>query len=123
MRFRFAIALASILAAPAVAAASFDCSNAINAVEHAICGNSYIGQLDMAMNTNYRAVRDIYDDGVRKKLAAGQRDWLKDRDQCQTERCLIAMYKERIDTMCDVASAYYWDCIRSEEVAHSQRRQ
>ncbi len=123
MKIRFSLALAALFVAPVASAASFDCAKATNGVEHAICGNSYISQLDMALSMNYRVVRDIYDEGVRKKLVAGQRDWLKDRDQCQTERCLIAMYKERIDTMCDVASAYYWDCIRSEEVAHKRRNQ
>ncbi len=105
-----------LLAAPVVFAASFDCSKASNAVERFICDEPYLGRLDEALAVNYRNLRDIFGNRINQKIKYSQIDWLKDRNKCTTERCLVSMYKVRINEMCDVISSTGGDCIHSEDV-------
>lgn len=92
-------AIAAMTAVPAQAA-SFDCTRAATAVEHMICGNPEISDLDSAMAKAYTSfhdgLSDIVDDQFADLVRQSQRDWLHQRDECQTDACLITAYQDRL---------------------------
>lgn len=78
----------------AAQAASFDCAKASSLVEKAICGESRLSELDEQLAYSYKgtaaAVTDI------NRLKAGQLAWLKSRNQCRDNSCLVNAYQRRI---------------------------
>lgn len=84
--------------------ASFDCTKAASAAEHAICGDVKLARLDRQMADTYRSL--ITDDGHEQppeKTKAEQRDWLKTRTTaCRAETgdaltgCLTGLYRARL---------------------------
>lgn len=99
---------AAILTAPAAAAAferapeakqnrpSFDCRRAGTRVEHLICGDAYLSQLDHRMANAYAEFRRRISSAERVRLRENQRLWLADRSRCTTIDCLSATYQDRI---------------------------
>ncbi|EIC22459.1 uncharacterized protein conserved in bacteria, putative lipoprotein [Thiorhodovibrio frisius] len=90
------LALCSLLALPASAqAASFDCGKASSQVEHLICTDAELGSLDETLGELYRrALGDA--GGAAEALRAHQRDWLAERNGCDTTECLADAYRERV---------------------------
>jgi len=85
--------LAFMLAQPSCAA-SFDCAKASTNVEKLICANPELSKLDEDLNKVYSlAIEGSSDPSMLKQE---QRDWLKKRNKCNAEECLIASYSERI---------------------------
>ncbi len=74
--------------------ASFDCSKASSSMEKNICGNEVISYLDSTLST-------VYKKAVSKNPSVrdDQRKWIKERDLCKTDDCLIDSYQSRIDTL------------------------
>jgi uncharacterized protein len=99
---------AAILAAPVTAAEvgghpeakqnrpSFDCRRAGTRVEHLICGDAYLSQLDRRMANAYAAFQRRISSSERARLRENQRLWLADRNRCTTIGCLTATYEDRI---------------------------
>ena len=86
--------------------ASFDCTAARTATEHAICSDVALARLDRQEAEDYRS-NSYYESDPAKKAALRdhQRDWLKNRDAaCAGQRggaqiaCLTAAYKKRLAT-------------------------
>lgn len=74
-----------------VHAASFDCSKASTLIENAICTNPELSRQDEVLARAYQsALRQ--DPSVK----ADQIAWLKERNRCIDERCLIRTYDRRI---------------------------
>lgn len=97
------IAIYTLLTIPAtVHAISFDCAKATTFVEKEICGNSLLGKLDDALAENYKhMLSSNIGDGARKDLRATQKKWLSERNKCINNQCLIDMYKNRVDEVCE----------------------
>ena len=100
-------------------AASFDCKKAATFVEKQVCSNNTLGKLDEALAENYRYMlaSDI-GDGARKHLRESQRSWLKERNRCTTAYCVEALYKLRVDAVCElpVLSGVHPICTSSDEI-------
>jgi uncharacterized protein YecT (DUF1311 family) len=74
---------------------SFDCSKASTAIEHLICGNALLSELDVEMADAYEhAIKAAPNkDAFRKDHAT----WLtKTRDACLNQECLMNAYNRRI---------------------------
>lgn len=85
---------AMIVSAPAFAA-SFSCEGKLTAVENAICTDSQLSSLDVAMKAEYDKVRRVSPD-----VLASQRDWLKfGRNRCGDKECLMSAYRSRISDL------------------------
>jgi uncharacterized protein len=74
-----------------VHAASFDCSKASTLIENAICTNPELSRQDELLARAYQAALK-QDPSVK----ADQIAWLKERNRCIDERCLIRAYDRRI---------------------------
>lgn len=74
--------------------ASFDCSKASSPMEKNICGNEVISYLDNTLST-------VYKKAVSKNPSVRdeQRKWIKERNLCKTDDCLIDSYQSRIDML------------------------
>ena len=84
--------------------ASFDCAKAGTKVEKMICASAQASQLDGEMALTYRyTLQTLADPDTVKKE---QRQWLKGRNKCQDESCLIEKYRQRIGVM-DMATSGY----------------
>ena len=100
MKLLAAVALsASLLAISATgssAAPSFNCRYASLATEKAICGNSYLQQLDRQMAGLYRFAQSHLYGYSAKKLRNSQRGFLRSRNSCGWNiGCIEANYNDR----------------------------
>ena len=113
------VAVVLLAMASATSAASFNCNNAATFVEKAICSNKTLSVLDdaLAQNYQYMMASDI-GEGARKDLRTTQRAWLTKRNKCTTVQCVEALYRQRIDAVCDypVISGIHPDCTSADEV-------
>ena len=72
-------------------AASFDCSKAGNDIEKRICANEQISSLDSDLGAAYkRALVKT------PNLKESQLAWIKERNKCSDDDCIVKLYKERI---------------------------
>ncbi len=74
-------------------AASFDCNKTNTIIEKKICGNSNLSKIDEQLSDLYRFVRKQIKSP--NKLKADQKIWLRKRNKCKTDECLIREYKSR----------------------------
>jgi uncharacterized protein YecT (DUF1311 family) len=82
--------------------ASFDCRKASTFVEEAICNDAILSRLDDALGENYRYMKAAnIGDGALNHLVETQRQWLKNRNRCQTRNCIFNAYISRVDEVCD----------------------
>lgn len=97
-----ALSMAGFPPLPARAAApSFDCKKAEGQVQELVCGDAQLSALDRETMRLFMLAQDSKPKGGdRKTLAAGQRDWMKARDQCanatETRDCVLGVYLKRI---------------------------
>lgn len=90
--------LALVVAVCPVYAVGFDCSKAKTEVEHLICGNSELNELDRSLNRLYRNITMNPEKPVAQVQA--QRNWLSSvRDRCKSVGCLKAAYRRRIEAL------------------------
>lgn len=86
--------------APLAVAASFDCSKAATADEHAICRSCVLQQRDVEMATLYGVVRHLVAMGERGVIQDQQTAWLARRRRCgSNEACLLQVYRDRIASL------------------------
>jgi uncharacterized protein len=104
--------------APAGLAASFDCAKATSAVERMICSDRLLSRLDDALAKNYRNMLSADFGGSKADLRHSQHKWLSERNRCRDNACLVDLYRERVDELCDygVASGVHPGCTPSEDI-------
>jgi len=87
-------------AAAAVAAPSFDCTQASAPVEKLICGDGTLAALDRALDAAYVAAMRRASDDVKAGTRAQQRTWIGKRNACAGTRdaqgCVAAAYQRRL---------------------------
>lgn len=77
-------------------AASFDCAKAQSKVEHLICDNPKISELDSKLGQVYQDVLSKANDEQKQRAIAEQKHWLKfTRNVCEKETCLKHAYWSR----------------------------
>lgn len=85
----------SLMTLPAQAA-SFDCARAGNKVEHMICDDQKLSDLDSNLGQVYQNVLSKANDEQRQQVIAEQKHWLKfTRNVCEKETCLKHAYWSR----------------------------
>lgn len=95
-------ALCAAVLALSAQAASFDCSRASTKVEHLICDNPELSRLDDEMGAKFRSALD---GGVdRAELVGGQKQWLAQRNSCQSAACVKSAYEQRLAELSVVAT-------------------
>ena len=118
MKMSFSVLIISALASSLAYATSFDCNKASNFIEKAICDDPQLGKLDEMLSDNYKHVSaSNIGESSRKNLKSDQRSWLIERNKCVDKRCLLKIYKKRIDEVCDftVLSGAAPPCKTSDE--------
>lgn len=92
------LALASLLLAPLARAASFDCAKAASTTEKTVCADPTLSTQDSVLATAWKQALSRVGDPA--ALRASQRDWLKQRDACASDRaCLDQRYRERLHAL------------------------
>ena len=107
----------------AATAASFDCAKAATYVETAICDNQDLSRLDEdAAHLFAEAIKRNV--GTEAELRENQKAWLKKRNQCGTEDCILSTYLDRrgwyFSQMISVTSAQD-DFRRASEIAQGSK--
>lgn len=83
--------------------ASFDCAKASTNVEKMICSQKSMQDLDGKMAKEYHAAMGRLDTKAEKQqLLAEQRAWLKKRNTCTDDACLLTAYSFRIPDLEDI---------------------
>jgi len=83
-------------------AASFNCKKAGTFIEHTICGDDKLSQLDEDLSAAYKQARK---DGDKNQIRKEQREWIKkERNKCQSITCLRGSYTSRISELSSVES-------------------
>ncbi len=80
-------------------AASFDCAKAATDIEHRICQDTELSDLDSQLGDLYGGLRKAMDEDRRESLTAGQRRWLGERNRCESTTCLRDVYQQRIEAL------------------------
>ncbi|WP_179403495.1 lysozyme inhibitor LprI family protein [Burkholderia guangdongensis] len=119
MKFRHLLA-ALLIVSPLAHATSFDCKKASTYVEKTICSSPLLGKLDDALADNYRDMlaTNLGDGPDNKSLKKEQRAWIAQRNKCTTEKCLVDLYRKRVDDVCDapVVSGVHAACVQSSDI-------
>jgi hypothetical protein len=77
--------------------ASFDCwAPSLTAVESAICRSESASRLDSTLASLFKTERAITHGSDLVKLASAQKSWLRQRDGCGDDQCLLDSYNKRI---------------------------
>ena len=77
-------------------AASYDCTKAVGKAEILICNDKKLSELDEMLDATFREIYAFIADPAGLRLE--QRQWLKSRNNCSTESCLVKIYEKRILT-------------------------
>ena len=81
-------------------APSFDCSKASTRVENLVCDNARLAELDSEMASAYKtALRDSSWASANKRIRRQQKEWLTQRNRCESKRCLRPLYRDRISAL------------------------
>ncbi|ASP38330.1 hypothetical protein CHH28_06390 [Bacterioplanes sanyensis] len=119
------IPLLGLLAA-AVQAASFDCERASTKVEHAICDNKPLGELDEQLSQVFSTIKSDANSNAFSSLLNSQRSWLKQRNKIcggytdeNLSNCLIAKYQGRIKRLKKLLNTQYPSLNEVYGVCHS----
>lgn len=102
------IMLPLIMCAAPVFAASFDCENAGNSIEHAICDTTSLSALDSSLNESYQIAMSNLPTTQANELRTAQRNWIKQRNGCaanpeRLESCLQKSMAQRDRELQEIA--------------------
>jgi len=79
-----------------VQAASFDCAKAHSKVEHLVCENPELSELDSNLTKEYQTILSKANEEEKQRLPTEQRHWLSHtRNACEDETCLKHAYWSR----------------------------
>lgn len=100
--FAAAAVLLTLISTQSTPAQNVDCAGAAKTTtaEALICTDREVRWLDGAMTAEFVRVREA----IRPRsdvpaFIGNQRRWLADRDRCATRQCIVAAYRQRIDTL------------------------
>jgi uncharacterized protein len=119
-RFVFAVVLGAglgfwALSGPAWSQA-FNCNFAKAADELTICRDDSLKALDEQMSDRFFKIRQQLPTEGQAQLKAGQKDFLSRRKFCGTDGdCIEGMYKERMETLCTLATDFGVACDSTAE--------
>lgn len=83
-----------------VNAASFDCAQAKEPDERAICASRQLSEMDVEMAVRYNTLTGLVAMGTRGEMQDEQRVWLHTRAACRGDQhCLRMSYTKRIDAL------------------------
>lgn len=98
---------------------AFDCNKARTQVEHTICQDATLANLDVMLNDNYGNLIALArtNPSDADYISRTQKAWVKDRDTCKTMTCVRIKYYERIDALCSYGRKHYPDlvCLTAEQ--------
>jgi uncharacterized protein YecT (DUF1311 family) len=84
---------------------SFDCKSTKNPNEKLICQSTELSELDNRMVVGFDAVMNLLNSGDRQELRSDQREWLKDRLDCDDDfLCTKGAYESRIQKLNSIAA-------------------
>lgn len=87
-------------AAAAAAKPSFACGPGNSKVEATICGSKALADLDRDLAQSYRRALELGGEpGFREAQQEAQRQFLRDRNACQSATCIAGAYRERLDAL------------------------
>lgn len=98
---------------------SFNCAKASTYVEKTICGSQLLSKLDVALAKNYKDMLFAANvDGAGDDFKSEQKAWVAKRNKCTTEKCLVDLYRERVDGVCDQATMHVAHpiCIEADDI-------
>lgn len=103
------IALSVVAPSVQAQAASFNCAKAQTPVEHLICSDPQVSELDDRLGMAYRAA-EVTGTWQPSELGPDQKEWLKNvRNKCNDAPCLVRAYQARIAELSkprDVSGTY-----------------
>lgn len=79
--------------------ASFDCNKASGAAEHLVCANPQLASLDLTLAHDYRRLMAHAAQENKSAVRDEQRSWIKDRNDCGDEACLLNIYTSRLSAV------------------------
>lgn len=102
-----------VLATFGAQGASFDCAKAGSALEHAVCADAELSQLDEKIATAYAGVLEGLSASAQDQVRAGQKSWLAYAARACTDDgvplkgaydtdgvgCLTGLYRDRLDRL------------------------
>ncbi|WP_299942701.1 lysozyme inhibitor LprI family protein [uncultured Microbulbifer sp.] len=100
---KYFLILTSILSINSYAA-SFDCSKASTKIEHAICSNTQLSELDDKLSASFSGLKVQLEKSDFQILLREQRKWIKQRaNSCEgskrINKCLVRTYENRLNTL------------------------
>jgi hypothetical protein len=93
-----------------------DCSKVLTEIEKSICGDTKLTALDYTLSSNYELIKSAATDAQNTQLTIDQEEWLKQRNTCRNNECIVSAYLSRIDEICTkyaVSLLRPFDCVRS----------
>ncbi len=79
--------------------ASFDCAKAGTTVEKLICSSKDLAALDIDLAQRYKSLMTLSDENGKSLTRNEQRDWIRERNKCNSVNCLARSYKDRISEL------------------------
>ena len=99
-RIPLTVCLLGFISASQAAEPSFDCSKANGSIEELICQNDELAALDRKLAKYFKLATESYPAEELKTLKAGQRGWIKGRNDCWKSddkfQCVRSHYQHRI---------------------------
>ena len=121
MMIRSAVALVLVFSVGGTMAASFDCKKASTFAERSICADGYLSTVDGALASAYKQALTTTQDPDR--LRQLQRDWIVERDQCTTQKCLDKALGERVSFLTNYANAEQKVAYDAEQKIRKEQRE
>jgi uncharacterized protein len=84
------------------ASPSFNCSNASNRAERAVCGDPQLAALDRQMSSRFFSARREANATQRVLLDRTRGSFLAFRNGCGSETCIAGAYRDRIREINDI---------------------
>ena len=121
IRSAVAVALVLVFAASGSMAASFDCKKASTFAEKSICADGYLSKVDEVLSGAYKKALTTSQDPDR--LRNLQREWIAERDQCTTQKCLDKSLGERVSFLDNYANAERKVAYDAEQKVRKEQRE
>lgn len=119
MMIRSAVALVLAFAASNSMAASFDCTKAASFAEKSICKDGYLSTVDSSLADAYKkALANTLDPDRLRQL---QREWIAERDQCTTQKCLDQTLGARSTFLRNYVNAEKNEAYAAEQKARNEQ--
>lgn len=115
-----AAALVLVFAAGSAMAASFDCKKAASFAETSICQDGYLSSVDSSLGREYQ--KALANTGDPARLRQLQREWITERDQCTSQKCLDKTLGSRVTFLENYVTAERHAADKAEEQTRQDQR-